>query len=231
MKVSSRLLLIAAIVCSVLTPAPGNSQETASLVFDTNNGTGGPDPVTGAPFSSVLVPSGEPTRSGSSFQGWYTNPDGTGTWHGAGSSVTLPAAGETVTLYAGWSLQSVTVSMEPDCVDGGGLLNLSVDNETDGEITVTVVIELVTVDVFNQPGNSQTVHTYDWPYGSGTEVTVTQDVATQTSASYQELCEPPPTTTTTTTTAPTTTVVPIAEPTVPASGPADPTLGSPTFTG
>ena len=94
MRVGSRLLLMTAIICSVLTPAPGNSQEAASLVFDTNNGTGGPDPVTRAPFSSVLVPSGEPTRSGSSFQGWYTNPDGTGTWHGAGSSATLPAAGD-----------------------------------------------------------------------------------------------------------------------------------------
>ena len=93
--------LVAAIICSVLTPAPGNPQEATSLVFDTNNGAGGPDPVTGAPFSTVLVPSDEPTRTGYTFMGWNTASDGSGTSYAAGDTYTLPAS-DSDTLYAQW---------------------------------------------------------------------------------------------------------------------------------
>jgi uncharacterized repeat protein (TIGR02543 family) len=88
------------------------------VTFDINGGTG-TTPATRAAISgsTVTLPGGDRfSRSGYTFDGWNTNPSGTGANYNAGSSYT--GTGE-VTLYARWVAGvGVTVAMWDSRSDG-----------------------------------------------------------------------------------------------------------------
>ena len=55
------------------------------------------------PGATVSVAETSPQRSGFGFNGWNTNPEGTGTPYESGADYTLPANdGDIDTLYAQW---------------------------------------------------------------------------------------------------------------------------------
>ena len=85
----------------------------ASLSFDTNSGANGPETITNVGGSSVTIPETEPTLNGQIFQGWNTKSDGTGTPYDVGDSITMPGAGQTLTLYATWATPPTTTTEAP----------------------------------------------------------------------------------------------------------------------
>ena len=87
-------------------------ESSASLVFDANNGDGGPNTMTAGGSTSVTVPSAAPTRDGYTFTSWNTTADGTGTDYAGGGTYTLPNSG-TDTLYAQWQPTSTTTPTTP----------------------------------------------------------------------------------------------------------------------
>ena len=82
----------------------------ASLSFDANSGANGPETITNVGGSSVTIPETEPTLNGQIFQGWNTKSDGTGTPYDVGDSITMPGAGQTLTLYASWAAPPTTTT-------------------------------------------------------------------------------------------------------------------------
>jgi uncharacterized repeat protein (TIGR02543 family)/LPXTG-motif cell wall-anchored protein len=72
-----------------------------ALVYDAQGGIGAPGDETGDASSDVTVSSTEPTREGYTFEGWNTEPDGSGTTYTAEDILTLPLTGVT-RLYAMW---------------------------------------------------------------------------------------------------------------------------------
>ena len=75
--------------------------DSVGLVYDAQGGTGAPGDETGGASSEVTVSSIEPTREGYTFEGWNTEPDGSGTTYTSEDIVTLPLTGVT-RLYAMW---------------------------------------------------------------------------------------------------------------------------------
>ena len=82
----------------------------ASLSFDAISGANGPETITNVGGSSVTIPETEPTLNGQIFQGWNTKSDGTGTPYDAGDLITMPGAGQTLTLYASWAAPPTTTT-------------------------------------------------------------------------------------------------------------------------
>lgn len=84
----------------------------ATLQFDANGGSGAPASVSGSAQSQyvpIMVPYGQPTRSGYTFLGWSTSPTATApsyypgtTYNWYGYSYNAPI-GYTSTLYAVWT--------------------------------------------------------------------------------------------------------------------------------
>jgi uncharacterized repeat protein (TIGR02543 family) len=68
--------------------------------------------LTGDPGSDATVPTTVPTRDGYTFKGWNTAEDGSGTNYSGGDTYTLPNSG-TVTLYAQWEINTVTLIYDP----------------------------------------------------------------------------------------------------------------------
>ena len=79
-------------------------------IRDRNSGANGPETITNVGGSSVTIPETEPTLNGQIFQGWNTKSDGTGTPYDAGDSITMPGAGQTLTLYATWATPPTTTT-------------------------------------------------------------------------------------------------------------------------
>ena len=76
---------------------------TYTVVFDANGGSGLMDNQSIRVGASEILDNNEFTNNDSSFGGWNTEPDGTGTSYTNREIVTnLGSAGQTVTLYAQW---------------------------------------------------------------------------------------------------------------------------------
>jgi uncharacterized repeat protein (TIGR02543 family) len=84
---------------------------TVTLAYDANGGSGAPGDQSGDASSDVTVSDTTPTREGYSFTGWDTAADGTGVDYPADSTYTLPASG-TDTLYAQWDPNTVTLAYD-----------------------------------------------------------------------------------------------------------------------
>lgn len=76
---------------------------TPTMSFDGNGGSGSIPTCSG--FGIVTVPSNTFNRSGYTFKGWNTAPDGSGTSYSVGQQVDLR---DDITLYAQW-IQTFTV--------------------------------------------------------------------------------------------------------------------------
>ncbi len=79
-------------------------QHKVKLSYDANGGKGTIDPATGAEGESETVAKNVFVRSGYTFIGWNTQPDGTGTAYKPGDSFTL--TDKDTVLYAQWSKNS-----------------------------------------------------------------------------------------------------------------------------
>lgn len=108
------------------------------------NGNGSTDGATGASSHiydtvSKLTANGF-ARAGYTFAGWNTKADGSGTDYNDKASISnlTTVDGQTITLYAQWRLNPVTVSVPRSLIlnqDGDGSFVIKADNET-GTVTV-----------------------------------------------------------------------------------------------
>lgn len=110
------------------------------------NGNGSTDGTTGVSSHtydtvSKLTANGF-ARAGYTFAGWNTKADGSGTAYNDKASISnlITVDGQTITLYAQWRLNPVTVSVPRSLIlnqDGDGSFVIKADNET-GTVTVNV---------------------------------------------------------------------------------------------
>lgn len=108
------------------------------------NGNGSTDGTTGASSHtygtvSKLTANGF-ARAGYTFEGWNTKADGSGTAYNDRTSISnlTTVDGQTITLYAQWRLNPVTVTVPRSLIlnqDGDGSFVIKADNET-GTVTV-----------------------------------------------------------------------------------------------
>jgi hypothetical protein len=79
---------------------PPDSDGSKTVAFSGNGNTGGTPPVAGSyqPGSTVTVPAntGGLVRTGYTFSGWNSSPDGDGTDYPVGSEFTMPQSGFTL---------------------------------------------------------------------------------------------------------------------------------------
>ena len=86
---------------------------TYTIAYDTNGGEGTIN-STAATYDANATLAAAPTRTGYTFNGWNTVADGTGTTYQAGASVSnlTSTNGATVTLYAQWTPNTYTVTLD-----------------------------------------------------------------------------------------------------------------------
>jgi len=104
-----------------------------TVTFNANGGSGAPDAQTANYGSSITLPvQGSMTKSGSTFAGWNTASDGTGTNYSAGSYFTVKSED---TLYAVWNVVStpITYTITFDA-NGGAVSPTSDTTDVNGEL-------------------------------------------------------------------------------------------------
>lgn len=87
------------------------------IIYNANNGSGGPGILGFLTDAAVTVSSTAPTRTGYTFTGWNEEADGTGIARAAGSAYTMPA--QNVTFYAVWSANVYRVSYNSNTSTSG----------------------------------------------------------------------------------------------------------------
>ena len=80
------------------------AQNTGTISYDPNGGTGDPGDLVCNEGDTVTLSSVEPARTGYTFAGWNTAIDGSGTSYAAGSTATCAD----LTLYAQWTEDAAT---------------------------------------------------------------------------------------------------------------------------
>ncbi|CAI6070600.1 InlB B-repeat-containing protein [Cohnella sp. JJ-181] len=120
--------------------AQWSKNPTYKVLYDGNGETGGTGPSDSEAYeagetATVLSNAGGFVKSGYSFAGWNTEPDGDGTPYAAGALLTLAAAD--VTLYAQWT-QNPTygVTYDANGADGGSVPTDGGAYEEGAEVTV-----------------------------------------------------------------------------------------------
>ncbi len=99
----------------------GQNPDTFSVTYDGNQNTGGSAPVDGTSYTTgqqatVLDNTGNLVKTGYTFDGWNTRPDGQGTTYAAGDELTVNT---NVTLYAKWKESTFTITYYGNGNDGG----------------------------------------------------------------------------------------------------------------
>ena len=94
-----------------------------TISYDANGGEGAPEAMTAAYDAEVTLSSTVPTKTGYAFKEWNTAKDGSGTAYAKGATVkNLASGGETVTLYAQWTANTYTVTLNNgESVDDGSV--------------------------------------------------------------------------------------------------------------
>lgn len=80
-----------------------------TVSFDPNGGKGSLKDVSAKYEANLTLPKSGVTRTGYSFTGWNTEPDGTGKDYAPGQRVSQLTQGESITLYARWTPNTYTV--------------------------------------------------------------------------------------------------------------------------
>lgn len=80
-----------------------------TVSFDPNGGKGSLKDVSAKYEANLTLPKSGVTRTGYSFAGWNTEPDGTGKDYAPGQRVSQLTQGESITLYARWTPNTYTV--------------------------------------------------------------------------------------------------------------------------
>ncbi len=96
-----------------------NPSSIVTVTFSAQGGTVSPTSITGTPGQQVTLPM--PTRTGYTFGGWWTGPNGTGSQ--ASSPYTLPSS--SLTIYAKWTAITYTVTYNGNGSTGGSTANSS----------------------------------------------------------------------------------------------------------
>ena len=87
-----------------------------TVSYNANGGTGAPGSQKKAQDITLKLSTTTPTRTGYTFNGWNTNNSGTGTNYAAGANYTANA---NVTLYAKWTANKYTVTLNQQSGSGG----------------------------------------------------------------------------------------------------------------
>ena len=87
-----------------------------TVSYNANGGSGAPGSQKKAQDITLKLSTTTPTRTGYTFNGWNTNNSGTGTNYAAGANYTANA---TVTLYAKWTANKYTVTLNQQSGSGG----------------------------------------------------------------------------------------------------------------
>ena len=97
-----------------------------TVKFDGNTADGGSTPNQNMTYDQAAsMTANGYTKTGYTFMGWNTQPDGGGTAYTNGESVKNLTAieGDTVTLYAQWRANSYTIQFDGNTADGGDTAN------------------------------------------------------------------------------------------------------------
>ena len=145
-----------------------------TIQFDGNTADGGDTPDQGMTYDQAtdLTANGY-TKTGYTFTGWNTQPDGGGTTYADGETVSnlTPEEGGTVTLYAQWRANSYTIQFDGNTADGGNTPDQGMIYDQAADLTAN--------------GYTKTGYTFTgWnsqPDGGGTSYTDGQNVSNLTS--------------------------------------------------
>uniref|UniRef100_UPI0022E1A13B beta strand repeat-containing protein n=2 Tax=Eubacterium callanderi TaxID=53442 RepID=UPI0022E1A13B len=145
-----------------------------TIQFDGNTADGGSTPEQTMTYDQAanLTANGY-TKTGYTFTGWNTQPDGGGTAYTEGQNVVnlTSVEGERVTLYAQWRANSYTIQFDGNTADGGDTASQSMTYDTAVNLTAN--------------GYTKTGYTFaGWntqPDGGGTPYTDGQNVVNLTS--------------------------------------------------
>ena len=145
-----------------------------TIQFDGNTADGGSTPEQTMTYDQAasLTANGY-TKTGYTFSGWNTQPDGGGTTYTDGQNVTnlTSKEGDKVTLFAQWRANSYTIQFDGNTADGGDTASQSMTYDTDVNLTAN--------------GYTKTGYTFaGWntqPDGGGTPYTDGQNVVNLTS--------------------------------------------------
>ena len=145
-----------------------------TIQFDGNTADGGSTTEQAMTYdtAATLTANGY-TKTGYTFIGWNTQPDGGGMAYDDGQSVInlTPNDGETVTLYAQWHANSYTIQFDGNTADSGSMTDQSMTYDQAASLTAN--------------GYSKTGYTFiGWntqPDGGGTAYTDGQTVSNLTS--------------------------------------------------
>jgi Listeria/Bacterioides repeat len=80
------------------------------LSFNANGGTGAPADISLLLNNSATIPAGQPSRTGYTFGGWSTAPNGTAAYS-SGSTIRPTVANTPSTLYAVWNAKNYTITL------------------------------------------------------------------------------------------------------------------------
>lgn len=83
-----------------------------TVAYNANGGTGAPGTQTKIYGAGLNLSSSKPTRVGYTFKGWNTEQNGSGTAYGAGAVYGADRNGGTVTLYAQWTVNACTLTID-----------------------------------------------------------------------------------------------------------------------
>ena len=94
--------------------------KTCTVTFDQQSGTGGSTSVT-ATYGSAMPTATMPTRTGYTFGGYFTETDGGGTqyYNASGASAKAWDIASATTLYAHWTANTYTVTLDRQSGSGG----------------------------------------------------------------------------------------------------------------
>ncbi len=88
---------------------------THTVAFNANGGSGAPSSFTKTGGIDGVIPETIPTRNGYVFRYWNTASDASGTRYEPGDTYTAEKNSGTITLYAIWASQSITIDSNKKC--------------------------------------------------------------------------------------------------------------------
>jgi uncharacterized repeat protein (TIGR02543 family) len=112
------------------------------IIFDPNDGTGGPGTVVKTKGTALTIPSTNPKRTNYTFKGWSTSASAISATYSAGNSFTTDAD---TTLYAVWEEYSHTVTFNKN--GGTGNVPASFTKTTANEVYIEASGETEDTDV------------------------------------------------------------------------------------
>lgn len=112
-----------------------------TVTYDANGGTGAPESFQKCTWTGRKISSTVPTRTGYTFKSWNTKKDGSGTAYNPGQSYYTDQNGGTVTLYAQWQYNPVSIKISQTLIgdsNGNSQFRVKCDDIKAGNIKLTV---------------------------------------------------------------------------------------------